>query len=365
MARTIYLDKLLRLTLTRKGKAIAKHPLLREGAVEAVKAESLDEPLWTAVKAGEDDEPDWYEDFATFIASTPDEDIPESWEEAFAISQDTAVKAGAKKKNYPDGEGPFAGPHNSFPISSQAKVFAAARLIGHAANPAAVKQRIISIARSRGWKLPKSWQKAKKGFMDPEQFDELVSRLSEALKGSIVVTPASEAPAAQEESAAADETEKASMSHSHEHNHSTQRGYGYSHTHDHTHKGDMSDHETSESAHGHDHVSKADELDPAVKADLDGMDAEIVKLKAQVAQLETEKAALAASVQAKDAEVAAKAQEAEEAKTAHEAIKAELAKAEAAAKEPLTAASPTTEKAAQKPLSEMSFDEALAARLHS
>lgn len=62
MPRTIYINRLLRLTLTRKGKAIAKHPLLREGAVEAIKAmpsqiETLS-PLWAACKATQDeDEP--------------------------------------------------------------------------------------------------------------------------------------------------------------------------------------------------------------------------------------------------------------------------------------------------------------------
>lgn len=35
----IFIKDLLRLTLTRKGKAVAKHPLLREGVIETVKAE--------------------------------------------------------------------------------------------------------------------------------------------------------------------------------------------------------------------------------------------------------------------------------------------------------------------------------------
>ena len=53
MAKTIYIDRLLRLTLTRKGKAIAKHPYLREDVVEAVKASQIetDSPLWVACKA--------------------------------------------------------------------------------------------------------------------------------------------------------------------------------------------------------------------------------------------------------------------------------------------------------------------------
>jgi hypothetical protein len=59
MAKIIYLDRLLRLTLTRKGKAVAKHPYQREGAVEAIKATPVtqnetDSPLWSAVKAADD-----------------------------------------------------------------------------------------------------------------------------------------------------------------------------------------------------------------------------------------------------------------------------------------------------------------------
>jgi hypothetical protein len=38
MAKRMVIDELIRLTLTQKGKATAKHPLLREGVVEVVKA---------------------------------------------------------------------------------------------------------------------------------------------------------------------------------------------------------------------------------------------------------------------------------------------------------------------------------------
>lgn len=60
MAKVIYLDKLLRLTLTRRGKAVAKHPYLRENVVEAVKASDVPQnetasPLWTIAKASDDD----------------------------------------------------------------------------------------------------------------------------------------------------------------------------------------------------------------------------------------------------------------------------------------------------------------------
>ena len=60
MAQKIYLNKLLRLTLVRKGRGVAKHPELRSGVVEVVKSsppwsgddesrngERFGEPLWT------------------------------------------------------------------------------------------------------------------------------------------------------------------------------------------------------------------------------------------------------------------------------------------------------------------------------
>ena len=53
--------------------------------------------------------------------------------------------------------GSFCGPHRSFPITSQADVSNAARLIGHADNPDAVKACIKRKAKANGWKLPDSW----------------------------------------------------------------------------------------------------------------------------------------------------------------------------------------------------------------
>lgn len=52
----------------------------------------------------------------------------------------------------------FAGPHHSFPIDSQEHLDAAAKLIGHADDPDAVKKRAIAIAKRKGFKLPESWQ---------------------------------------------------------------------------------------------------------------------------------------------------------------------------------------------------------------
>lgn len=52
----------------------------------------------------------------------------------------------------------FAGPHHSYPIDSQEHLDAAAKLIGHADDPAAVKKKAIAIAKRKGFKLPESWQ---------------------------------------------------------------------------------------------------------------------------------------------------------------------------------------------------------------
>lgn len=56
-------------------------------------------------------------------------------------------------------EDDFAGPHQSFPIRSQQDVADAARLIGHADNPEAVKEKIITIAKRKGFKIPDAWIK--------------------------------------------------------------------------------------------------------------------------------------------------------------------------------------------------------------
>lgn len=52
----------------------------------------------------------------------------------------------------------FAGPHRSFPIRNQTDVHNAARLIGHADDPDAVKAAIIRIAKRKGLSLPDAWQ---------------------------------------------------------------------------------------------------------------------------------------------------------------------------------------------------------------
>lgn len=52
----------------------------------------------------------------------------------------------------------FAGPHETYPIETQQDVHDAARLIGHAQNPQAVKSKIKSIAKQKGFSIPVSWR---------------------------------------------------------------------------------------------------------------------------------------------------------------------------------------------------------------
>lgn len=52
----------------------------------------------------------------------------------------------------------FAGPHGSFPIKSQKDVDSAAKLIGHADDPEAVKAKIKAIAKRKGLTVPEAWQ---------------------------------------------------------------------------------------------------------------------------------------------------------------------------------------------------------------
>lgn len=61
----------------------------------------------------------------------------------------------------------FAGPHQSFPVRTQDDVHNAARLIGHADDPEAVKAKIIAIAKRKGFSLPDAWQDKTKESVSP------------------------------------------------------------------------------------------------------------------------------------------------------------------------------------------------------
>lgn len=61
-----------------------------------------------------------------------------------------------KRDKLPDDD--FAGPDKSYPIKSQADVDSAAKLIGHAEDPEAVKRKIIEIAKRKGLVVPEAWK---------------------------------------------------------------------------------------------------------------------------------------------------------------------------------------------------------------
>lgn len=70
----------------------------------------------------------------------------------------------------------FAGPDRTFPIRNQQDVSDAARLIGHADDPAAVKRRIIAIAKRKGLTIPDAWQAGKSGSdMEIKTYDSSAS----------------------------------------------------------------------------------------------------------------------------------------------------------------------------------------------
>lgn len=344
MTSKLLINRLDRITLVQKsGGKLAKHPELRTGVVEVVKA---------------DEDDDWYADFEAFIQECPEEDIPGDWCLAFSRHVE---KAG--KKNYADSEGPFAGPHNSFPINSQKRVYSAARLLGHAADPAAVKAAIIRIARRKGYNLPKSWQsKVKKS-----DIVEAVKALLGWVDGDTSQVEEDEAPEADLEKA-----KKTSGMHSHTHAHVSAYGYStYDHNHDHGHPdgvdADGDTHSTSEVAHAHAHISKAGdpvtedeakllEADNAgLKADLEKAQASVTALEAKMAEASEKLAsiekALADEKVAKDAAVA-KAAEVEQQLTE-------------ASRQPLTAAPSPLTKAGPTITPDMNFDDALKTLLHS
>ena len=57
----------------------------------------------------------------------------------------------------------FCGQNRTFPILDQNDVDSAARLIGHAPNPAKVKACIIAKCQKNGWKIPDDWKASASG----------------------------------------------------------------------------------------------------------------------------------------------------------------------------------------------------------
>ncbi len=70
----------------------------------------------------------------------------------------------------------FAGPGRTFPIATQEDVDNAARLVGHAADPAAVKAAIIRIAKKLGLDIPDAWkEKSAAGSASHSCFSQVVA----------------------------------------------------------------------------------------------------------------------------------------------------------------------------------------------
>ena len=349
MAQRMVVEKLHRLTLVKKAGAMAKHPDTREGVVEVVKAE--DEEQLDGVSY------DWYSEFDSFVA-THEFGAEDDILEAFASSQKESA-AKKQKKNYPDSEGPFAGPHNSFPIRSASDVIhAAERLHNAKGNQASIKARIIAIAHAHGYPLPKTWQRG--GKKSSVEID--VNELLEVVKAAIASrfeTPAEESQA--EETPPEPEPEEkesaARPQHSHMHSHTTTYGYSYSHEHPHGDDAHAADehHDGSETAHAHQHVAKAEDMadNPefdALRADNEGLKKDLDAVRAELTALKE-----SAEVSAVDA-LKAKLTETEEKLSAAE---------KRADRTPLTAA-PVDKQSAQdtpKVTRDMSFDAAFDAAL--
>ncbi|EPZ47642.1 XkdF-like putative serine protease domain-containing protein [Alicyclobacillus acidoterrestris] len=98
------------------------------------------------------------------VAMLNDDDIDwiNAMVDGFGIDDDDTAQFAkryySQKERNSMSEEDFAGPHRSFPIKDQEDVDNAARLIGHAKDPDAVKRRIIEIARRKGLKIPEAWK---------------------------------------------------------------------------------------------------------------------------------------------------------------------------------------------------------------
>lgn len=131
----------------------------------------------------------------------------------------------------------FAGPHQSFPIKSQQDVHNAAKLIGHAENPAAVKAAIKRIAKRKGFKLPESWEDEEDDGKDGDKKERSMEILRAVnADGSDGIELDSDGNHAKM---------KGKHSHKHHDNH------GDDHTHDHEHNDDAN--------HDHHHMKEAED----------------------------------------------------------------------------------------------------------
>ncbi len=125
----------------------------------------------------------------------------------------------------------FAGPDQSFPIDTQDHLDAAAHLIGHADDPAAVKAKAISIAKRKGFILPQSWQDEDGGRRDAAQSPDITR---ERDPGLVINPDGSHA--------------KFTGLHIHTHSAFSSQGDDETHEHKHEHKDDADHH------HDHTHL---------------------------------------------------------------------------------------------------------------
>ncbi len=108
-------------------------------------------------------------ELAVRLGATPEEseedesEIGETIERVAGVTKQ-ATFGGKPRDELEDDD--FAGPNRTFPIVTAQDVKDAARLIGKADDPEAVKRKIIAIAKRKGFELPEAWTEAKKSTED-------------------------------------------------------------------------------------------------------------------------------------------------------------------------------------------------------
>jgi hypothetical protein len=109
--------------------------------------------------------------------------VPEAKEEAHGDDYEHE----AERDKVPEDN--FAGPDQSFPINKQEDVTHAAQLLHHAKDPEAVKAKIKSIARRKGFSLPDTWEDGEKKTDKDDLFSE-PPHIPPASTGPEVIDPA-------------------------------------------------------------------------------------------------------------------------------------------------------------------------------
>lgn len=149
----------------------------------------------------------WYESWLPNTDTLGDLTIDVVERDWVALSESAFARPGkyTKKDRSKIPPEDFAGPHKTFPIVTQQDVHDAARLIGHARNPDAVKARVIAIAKRKGFALPKAWQSSSKESTTPMAKKIALPRALEAVQEIAELDP--QALAALAESLAGDQVE--------------------------------------------------------------------------------------------------------------------------------------------------------------